>query len=91
MLWGGGVPGDVGRDGDDWDGPRDLPKLNLQFLSFGEYLERTSELYSLEAAHDIRTISGSATVPRVLKKARARVGRDGRAMLGGHDAGSPVT
>ena len=62
------MPGDVGRDGDDWDGPRDLPKLNLQFLSFGEYLERTSELYFLEAAHDIRAIPGSATVPRVLKR-----------------------
>eukprot|EP00727_Mastigamoeba_balamuthi_P011438 m51a1_g6917 putative intron-binding protein aquarius (1361) ;mRNA; r:132672-138053 len=31
-----------------------LPKLNLQFLTFGDYLHRNHELYRLEAAHAVR-------------------------------------
>jgi intron-binding protein aquarius len=31
-----------------------LPKLNLQFLSIEDYLERNYQLYKLESAFDLR-------------------------------------
>ena len=36
------------------EGPLALPKLNLQFLSFTDYLLRSYSLYRVESAYEIR-------------------------------------
>ena len=36
------------------DRPLALPKLNLQFLSFYDYLLRSFQLFRLEAAYEVR-------------------------------------
>lgn len=46
VLW-GEIPQET-----DW--PLGLPKLNLQFLTFHDYLLRSFTLYRLESAHEIR-------------------------------------
>ena len=57
-----------------------LPKLNMQFLSFRDYLLRTYNLYSLEATHDIRD-----ALEEVVRVRRRRLGAQPRLGVGGLD------
>ena len=50
-----------------------LPKLNLQFLTFHDYLLRNFNLFRLEATYEIRE-----DLMNVLKRVSCRVDRDGR-------------
>lgn len=69
VLW-GEIPHET-----DW--PLALPKLNLQFLTFHDYLLRSFALYRLESAHEIR-----ADIARVIRRVQPQAATGGTGFTG---------
>jgi intron-binding protein aquarius len=69
LLWDDSVIPDINFTG---EGVLSLPKLNLQFLTFYDYLLRNYTLYRLESTYEIRQ-----DVEDVVKRMAPRLQHDG--------------